>query len=119
MDLNNINSNILIHAGGKCASHRLMDLLILNNANLTVQVPGKNIPFFEPNYVEHWKLDPNERTKDLNSINQQGKYWLLKTGGVPLYVYHMENIFDNITEIGLVRENISDSVASYLLAFFK
>lgn len=117
MNLNNIRSNVMLHAGGKSASHRFMDLLMLNNPNLTVEVPGKNIPFFEPHYVQQWKQDSKSMESDLSSINQHGKHWIIKTGGTPGFVIDIQNNFTNITEIGLVRENITDNVASYVLAF--
>ena len=116
MDLNNIRSNVLIHAGGKSASHRFVDLLMLNNPNLTVEVPDKNIPLLEPHYVEHWKQNPASMEADLTSITQQGKHWVMKTGGVPDFAFTMSEAYTNTIEIGLVRENVSDHVASYVLA---
>lgn len=118
MDLNNIHSNILLHAGGRSGTHRFLDLLMLNNPNLTVKIFNSSISLFEQHRVIEWRTNPDQRIADLNSINQQGKNWVIKTGGVPDVVYSLLNSlnFKNFVEIGLVRENISDMIASATLA---
>ena len=118
MDLNNIHSNILLHAGGKVGTHRFLDLLMLNNSNLTVKIPGTAIPFFEQHHIVEWRANPEQRKIDLNTINQQGKNWIIKTGGVPDITDSLmqQMNFQNCLEIVLVRENISDIVASATLA---
>ena len=116
MDLNNIHSNVLLHAGGKSASHRFVDLLMLNNSNLTVEIPGKKTPMFEPQNVPEWKSSGQSPVPDLKNVNQQGKHWVIKTGGFSDFSENMINAFTNTVEIGLVRENLSDQVASYVLA---
>jgi len=51
---------------------------------------------------------------DLANMNEHGHFWIIKTGGMASVVDMFRG--DNVTEIGLVRENLTDTVYSHLVA---
>lgn len=115
IDLNNIKLNVLVHTGGRCGSHRFADLLLNNNELLSIALPGDRHtrPCYEYHNVPEWSNAKHIMIQDLKSINDSGKYWIIKTGANPNAVEHITANFQNYVEIGLIRESLLETAISY------
>lgn len=119
MKMNNLEKNIVVHAGGRTASHRMLDLILLNNDNIDISVPlSQDKSMYEYWHVERWSFARHIMEQDLRDINARGKKWVLKSAGNSTTAAQFRNWFrNNIIEVGIVREDLVTTSFSYLKAF--
>jgi len=129
LDFNNIKNNVIMHAGGRCGTHRLLDLIILNNENFSIvapSLPDKSVFEMYVNLHSHHydnmgKLldeysNPNKRI--LKEINHQGKQWIIKNPGRQNFAYDISQEFtlEDFIHIGLYRKNLTDWLVSFIIS---
>lgn len=117
-DFSTMKSNIVLHSGGRCGSFRLLDLLMNNNDNFSVELAGESDKcVFEYHHIGRWTNARHIMVQDLQATNANGKYWVIKSGGMLNIIELLDSNFSNLQHLGLVRLNITKIVASYIIAF--
>ena len=131
--LSNLDKNVVIHATGRSGSHLLLDRLLINNDDLTIQSNCKsNIfeelhPFqqeydtsefnIEPSVPERlgWRSNEEKMLADLRKINSNGKHWCFKSFAHMPVESLIENYPGQVQTIFLFRLN--SLKISYILLF--